>query len=295
MKKNLAGALAAVVMTGLISANSMADTRWGISIGASFGHGEPHFRHPGFGHSEVRWSGPRISAQLYFAPSFSSERREGWWEDREDVARQGREIRQDVRDLIQVLHFGTPKERKEAARELGRLPFDEVVSALSSSLLGDPESDVREEAARSLGKLVAEDARPALRYAARNDASHEVREAAAKALEQLGPEPYQLLPRGREEPRDGLRRLVRQLDSVSKSDRQEAAKKLGDWKDPLAVAALVDALASDPEKKVREEAAKALGRIGDPSALPALRQAELRDGEKNVRKAAEKAIDKITD
>jgi HEAT repeat protein len=268
---------------------------WGVSVGAVFGRPAPRFRHPGFRYPDFYWSRPYINGQWYYFPALPPAPPYDWWEERADVGRGGWETRQEVRDLIHVLRFGTSSERERAARELGRLPFDEVVNALSESLLRDPESDVRREAARSLGRIGADEARPALRYAARDDPSRSVREAAEDALAKLPPEPY--LPPLRREfgPSRELERLLVRLNSGSKDDRKDAAKKLGDRKDPQAIAALTVALANDPEEDVRKEAAKALGHIGDPSALPALRWSAVHDREKDVRKEAAKAIDKILD
>lgn len=293
MKRSLASALAVLVITGLTSVNSTADVSWGVSVGAVFGRPAPRFRHPGFRYPDFYWSRPYVNGQWYYFPALPPAPPRDWWEA--DVARGEWEARQAARGLIHELRFGSSDEREHAARELARFRIDEVVNALCDSLLRDPESDVRREAARSLGKIAADEARPALRYALRDDSSHEVREAAEEALEHLRPEPY-LPPLRREPGRDHeLDRLLFRLESGSKGDREDAAKKLGDRKDPQAVASLTVALGNDPEKDVRKEAAKALGHIGDPGALPALRWAALHDREKDVRKEADKAIDKILD
>lgn len=312
MRGKLASAVVGLVLTGLMSANSMAGISWGISVGGAFGHPGPRYRYPGlrypgfyrpgpyiggqlYYYPDLYWSAPYTTVPRYYFPAMPLEPAAGWAGERSAVTREGGEARQDVRDLIHLLRFGTAGERQEAARELGRLPFAEVVSALSDSLLRDPDGDVRREAARSLGNIGAEEGRPALRYAARDDPSSAVREAAEQALGQLPPEPY-LTPLRRVVGRDReLDRLLLRLDSGSKGERKDAAKKLGDRKDPQAVASLAVALANDPEKDVRKEAAKALGKIGDPSALAVLRSAALHDREKDVRKEAAKAIDKILD
>ncbi len=241
-------------------------------------------------------------------PGLSIGYSQSWGRDRQ-VVREGREARQSIRDLIDDLRFGSRSERERAAKELGRLPVDDVVGALTEALLRDPDKNVRKEAARSLGKLGAEEARPALRHAARSDTSKRVRKAAEEALDQLRPplpplvrreyrypEPdYDRFDREYRQPYDKLDRLLRELRSGDEDDREEAAKKLGKLEDRRAVPALVDVLRRDPEEDVREKAAEALGRIGDRSALPALRWAERHDREDDVREEAEEAIEKITD
>jgi len=293
MKRSLASALVALVITGLTSVSSMADVSWGVSIGTVFGRPPARSRHPDFRYPDSYWSRPYARGQFYYVPAPPPAPPRGWWEA--DVARGEWEARQAARSLIHELRFGTSREREHAARELARFRMDEVVNALSDSLLRDPENDVRREAARSLGKLGADEARSVLRSAARNDPSHKVREAAEDALEHLRPEVYRPPLRpivGRDHELD---RLLFHLESGSKGDRKDAAKKLGEREDRRAVAPLTVALGNDPEEDVRKEAAKALGRIGDPSALPALRWAALHDREKDVRKEATKAIDKILD
>ena len=318
MRRRFVSALAALVVTGLLAAPSPAEGGLSISFGIPFGRRHYHperYRRRGYEprpYLGVRyWSGSSVRRyQPYFGPDWGVSYRYGWG-GRGEVDREGREARRATRDLIQALRFGSSRERERAARELGRLPVDEVTEALTESLLGDPDRDVRQEAARSLGNLGAEEARPALRRTARFDPSSRVRRAAQEALRRLGP-PRPRPPVWFGEPQPGwdgpppLRRrqdrhladLYKYLERLrfgDKGDRKDAAKKLGKLEDPRAVPALVGALRSDPEEDVREEAAEALGRIGDPSALSALRWAARRDREDDVRKEARKAIKKITD
>ena len=59
------------------------------------------------------------------------------------------------------------------------------------------------------------------------------------------------------------------LQSPDDDTREEAARALGELKDPRAVTPLISAL-EDPNHYVRREAAKSLGRLGDERAIPAL-------------------------
>ncbi len=313
MKKVLVGVLAVL----LLAECALAEGRLSISFGIPFGdRSRRHHRDQSWGRDR---QGPYFGVRYRLGPSIrqrTPSRRPGltigysqsWGRDRQ-VVREVRGARQSVRDLIHDLRFGSRSERERAAKELGRLPVDDVVGALTEALLRDPDKNVRKEAARSLGKLGAEEARPALRHAVRFDTSKRVRKAAEKALGQLPPplpplvrreyrypEPdYGRFDREYREAYDKLDRLLRELRSGDEDDREEAAKKLGKLEDRRAVPALVDVLRRDPEEDVREKAAEALGRIGDRSALPALRWAERHDREDDVREEAEEAIEKITD
>ena len=144
---------------------------------SSFPYDRRYLRSPGYGDS-LRFGWPGIS----FGYTYS-------WGDSRESARDGRQARGSIGDLIWTLRYGSSSERKRAARELGQLPVDNVTDALIDALLHDPDKDVRKEAARSLAKLGAEEAWPALRYAARSDPSKRVRDAAEDALKKLAPEP----------------------------------------------------------------------------------------------------------
>ncbi len=317
MKKVLVGVLAVL----LLAECALAEGGLSISFGIPFGQRDrrdhrdrDYGRHRQDPYVGVRYRlGPSIRQRT---PSRRPARRPGltigysqWWGRDRQVVREVRGARQSVRDLIHDLRFGSRSERERAAKELGRLPVDDVVGALTEALLRDPDKNVRKEAARSLGKLGAEEARPALRHAVRFDTSKRVRKAAEEALGQLRPplpplvrreyrypEPdYGRFDREYREAYDKLDRLLRELRSADEDDREEAAKKLGKLEDRRAVPALVHVLRRDPEEDVREKAAEALGRIGDRSALPALRWAERHDREDDVREEAEEAIEKITD
>ena len=337
MRKRLLGALTTLVLTGLLAGESFAGGGLSISFGIPFGRRRPddgprgYRREPYLGvryraGSSTRGEKPyerwderprgrwgerpheRWGDRPYYRPGLDIEYEYRWGSDRV-VRREGAEARESTRDLIQALRFGSQGERERAAKELGRLPVDDVVGALTEALLRDPDKDVRKEAAQSLGNLGAEEARPALLHAARFDTSKRVREAAEKALTQLRPtvrlpawqeyrypeRDYERFDREYREASAKLDRLLRELGSDDKDDREDAAKDLGKLEDRRAVPALVDVLHRDPEEDVRQEAAEALGRIKDRSALSALRWAERHDPEEDVREEAEKAIEKITD
>lgn len=62
---------------------------------------------------------------------------------------------------------------------------------------------------------------------------------------------------------------IAKLTSGEDDEREEAAERLGQLRDPRAVPALVQAL-RDSEDEVVEKAAESLGQIGHPSALEPL-------------------------
>ena len=310
----------AVLAAGVLATSAWAEGGFSIGVRLPFGqrsrhdagrrsrYARPDFRPSTRGYRYL----PRYGRQGDERPVISFGYTQRWGDERE-VGRDGRQARESVRDLIVALRRGSTKERERAAKELGRLPLEDVVEALIDSLLGDPDKNVRKEAARSLGNLSAEEARPALRHAARYDSSSRVRKAAEDALKKLGPEPYRRPFVYRQDPlrytwpddryRDRyydkdeieLEKRLRELGSRDKGERKKAAEKLGKLGDRRAVPALIQAMRNDPEEDVREEAAEALGKIGDRSALPALRWAARHDREDDVREEAEDAIEEITD
>jgi len=74
--------------------------------------------------------------------------------------------------------------------------------------------------------------------------------------------------------------LIRQLESGDVRARRQAARALGDYRDPRAIDALIRILKdSSVDDDVRAEAARALGRIGDPKAVePLIRTMEKETG-----------------
>jgi len=226
--------------------------------------------------------------------------------DDRDVRRVGRRARESTRDLIRALRNGGRKERERAARELGKLPVDDVRGALEEALLRDPVKDVRKEAAKALGKLGDEQSRPVLRRAALRDPSKRVREAAERALRELRPRrPGRPVIRPRQGDRydrdrphgriSEVEALLYQLEGAHKHERVEAAEKLGKLRARRAVPALIVALGHARDEEVREAAAKALGRIADRAAVPALRQAARHDPDDDVREEAREALEDILD
>ena len=90
-----------------------------------------------------------------------------------------------------------------------------------------------------------------------------------------------------------LATLLRMSASPDKKVRKNAAKMLGETRDPRAVEALIGAL-RDANDDVREEAAVALGAIGDRRAVPAL-VAALNDGDGSVRTRAVNSLGELGD
>lgn len=86
---------------------------------------------------------------------------------------------------------------------------------------------------------------------------------------------------------------LRQLRSGDRAIRRVAASKLGDIKDPRAVAGLVSVL-QDEDSDVRWNAAHALGKIGDPMAIEPL-VAALQDADSGVRQVAAEGLGKFGD
>jgi hypothetical protein len=94
--------------------------------------------------------------------------------------------------------------------------------------------------------------------------------------------------------------IVQALQAGDEDDREEAARALGELRDPEAVVPLTAAL-GDQSRYVRREAAKALGAIGGDRSLSPLMRA-LRDEDRSAREGAaeglammgEKAIPSLT-
>jgi len=80
---------------------------------------------------------------------------------------------------------------------------------------------------------------------------------------------------------------------VAWGNRQIAARKLGNMRNPEALHALADALPADPFWMVRCEIIQALEKIGDPRAIPTLRQVAKEDSFQFVRGYAAKAIERL--
>lgn len=87
--------------------------------------------------------------------------------------------------LLRELASPHKSERKDAAKDLGKLKDRRAVPALIQALKHDPEEDVREEAAEALGRIGDRSALPALRWAVRHDHEKDVRRKAEKAIDKI--------------------------------------------------------------------------------------------------------------
>jgi HEAT repeat protein len=77
-------------------------------------------------------------------------------------------------------------------------------------------------------------------------------------------------------------------------ERQIAAKKLGNMRDPEALPGLLDTLPSDQFWMVRCAIIQALEKIGDPRAIPTLREVANSDSFQVVRSYASKAVERLS-
>lgn len=92
-----------------------------------------------------------------------------------------------------------------------------------------------------------------------------------------------------------LDRLLVQLSpEIDWGDRQSAAKKIGNLRNPYAVPGLLAALELDPFWMVRFTIIQALEKIGDPCAIPALKDTAEGDGFQVVRSYAAKAVERLS-
>jgi len=76
-------------------------------------------------------------------------------------------------------------------------------------------------------------------------------------------------------------------------ERQLAAQKLGDMRNPETLPGLLAALPNDPFWMVRCAIIQALEMIGDAGAIPTLREVAKNDGFQVVRSYAAKAIERL--
>ncbi len=92
---------------------------------------------------------------------------------------------------------------------------------------------------------------------------------------------------------DAVDRNIMMLRSPDSDQREMSARALRAFRDPRAVAALIDAL-HDSDDDVVEQAAKSLGFIGDPIAVEPL-MLKLRHDDSSVRGASAEALGNIGD
>lgn len=86
----------------------------------------------------------------------------------------------------------------------------------------------------------------------------------------------------------GISEVLQVLGSGDEDDREEAARSLGELREPEAVEPLIAAL-GDRSRYVRREAAKALGAIGDERGIPPLVGA-LKDEDRSAREGAAEGL-----
>jgi HEAT repeat protein len=158
-----------------------------------------------------------------------------------------------VADLIKRLDEKEPKDRRLAARELGRRKDAAAVAPLLTTLKNDKEPGVRTSAAEALGTLkkVAKAAVPDL-LAALKDGGALVRETAAESLADIGEEPKTVVPA-----------LIKLLEDADMNVRCAAAISLGDFKllAQSAVPALEKVRKNDKHLFAREAADEAIHAI----------------------------------
>jgi HEAT repeat protein len=96
-------------------------------------------------------------------------------------------------------------------------------------------------------------------------------------------------------PNQKMEALLAELSpTISWGDRQIAARKLGNMRDPGALPALLQALPTDPFWMVRTAIIQALEMIGDPAAVPTLEEVAKNDRFQVVRSYAKKAIERLS-
>ena len=204
--------------------------------------------------------------------------------------------------------------RIDAVQSLGRLKPGESRAVLTS-LLADPNSEIRGAAAGALGNLNRNaDTIQSLLQAARTDASFSVRQSALMAAARLKP--------------DNAIEVLKpflEMDSPNRSMRAAAASALNQIADESLLPTVME-LAKDSSDGIRQNALRALGTLGkgkpevtdrlmaalhdatagdrtagiialqlrrETSAIPALEQMAASEGVPNVARAARAAVDSL--
>ncbi len=166
----------------------------------------------------------------------------------------------EVKALIESMHSFDPVERRNAARELGRMG-EQAVPAVPVLI-------------RALGDR----ARLAVRSQEEEATSASVAEAAMLALTDIGG--------------PAVEPLVGSLENDDPGVRMMAVAALGRIRDSRAVGPLIEVLENDEDSLVRAAAVDALRKQKDPRALEALLAAE-QNGNWVVRSLAKSAVEEV--
>ena len=177
-----------------------------------------------------------------------------------------------VHDWLESLEDVDDATREEAAKALAELADPGTLDGLFNALEDDYWS-VRAHIGWALAKIGGPKAIDGL-ITLFNDNMMEVQNEAVKAMASMG---TAVIPR-----------LIPCLKDEQWRVREQAAKSLGEIKDPQAVEGLIVAC-RDRDGAVKSAAAEALGNIGDPRAIPALIKL-FKDTSKIVRETAGTAL-----
>ena len=200
--------------------------------------------------------------------------------------------------LIESVLRHASSDRLLAARELAEYKNVSSIAVLVDVLFSDADWQVRHAAVESLGEIGSTLAyEPLLRIAAGEadeDVRHAAQDAAQAIKEKAGAGLYSGTPRRPQQ--HGTQKMAEYLEDLRFGRsvvREKAVKKLKQYRDNRAAAALINTLINDRDKEVRKEAAESLADMADRMALPFLKDARQNDLEKSVRRASEKAVEKI--
>jgi HEAT repeat protein len=157
--------------------------------------------------------------------------------------------------VIQNLAQGDAQARSTATYALGRLPLEQSEDLLTS-LLKDPNSEIRREAAQSLGRIGSPRVIPALVEALAGQAElrHNARKSLGKIVRRHGDET--------------VKEIARLAGEATRPEiRSELGDVLGRLRSPAAVEPLMKLL-KDPEWRVRWKVLKAFQRLARHITLP---------------------------
>jgi len=204
-----------------------------------------------------------------------------------------------VTSLARSLYDPHAEVRVEAVKALG-LVDDDMVPNILIGALKDPEVRVRNMAADALASWRSPEVARRLVAAL---ATPDIRRAAAEVLRRMGETAIEPLLEaagtgapGTGDPAGSLLaemvgpdRFVDELSSIDPAERLRSVLVLGAMGGPVAVEALLSALA-DPDVAVRSEVVRLLGASGDERAVRPLRRVFLTDPVAQVASAAEEAL-----